>query len=258
MELKKAVRTAQTYAAPLLELKTWSQRTYRELVRIPSDPSYQSFNSFPLAADRQFLDIGANRGQTIASFRLYQATYPVLAFEPNPLLAERLRQQFAHSDLTTIHPFGLGFEDGVFDLYVPYYRGFMFDGLASFDWRSAHDWLSADTIYGFRERHLHIEKVQCQVRAWDAVETEPGLVKIDVQGYESNVLQGGLETIRRCRPIFLIENDAKRAHEPILFAEGYRRAAYRRGTVTLDRFGLVNTYYIPEEKAVDIEAAHTA
>ena len=147
--LKKVLRTAQTYAPHLLDAKAWTQRTVRQKLRIPSEASYRAFECFPLAPGDAFLDIGANRGQTIASIRLYKPVAPIVAFEPNLVLARRLTERYARDQNVTIHPFGLGLERGHFDLHVPYYRGFMFDGLASFDWAAAHDWLSEETIYGF-------------------------------------------------------------------------------------------------------------
>jgi FkbM family methyltransferase len=256
LDLKKAIRTVQTYAGPLVDAKAWTQRTVRRIFRIPSEASYKAFESFPLAPGQQILDIGANRGQTIASIRLYKAGAPVVAFEPNPIMARRLTERYAGDTNITIHPFGLGIESGHFELYVPYYRGFLFDGLASFDWTSAHEWLNEERIYGFNRRHLRIETLRCEVRCWDDLNTRPGLVKIDVQGFESNVLRGGIRTIRSHRPVFVIENDSKLAHESILLPEDYRRAAYENGRLTLDEIGAGNTFYIPAEKVGQIRAAY--
>ncbi|MCV7227511.1 FkbM family methyltransferase [Mycolicibacterium komossense] len=255
MELKKAVRTAQTYAAPLVDIKAWGQRELRRIRHSPSDSCYRAFEKLPVATGRQFLDIGANRGQTIDSFRLYQKATPILAFEPSAVLVRRLVKQYSEDPAVTIHPFGLGHENGHFDLFVPFYRGFMFDGLASFDYDSAHDWLNSEHIYGFKERHLKIEKIRCEVRIWDEVETSPDLVKIDVQGYEASVLRGGLQTIRNHRPTFLLENNSEFLHEDILFAEGYRRASYTNSRMILGELGAKNTFYFPEEKAEDIRAS---
>ena len=152
-----------------------------------------------------------------------------------------MRQRSKSDHNLTVHSFGLGAESGFFDLYIPYYRGFIFDGLASFDWASAQDWLNEERIYRFDRKHLTVEHVRCEVKRLEDMTTCPTLVKIDVQGFESNVLIGGLRTIRQHRPTFLIENDPEWNHEQILFPEGYRRAAYRDGRLELDAVGLGNT-----------------
>ena len=235
MIFKKIVRTAQTYAAPCVDAKAWTQRTVWRTLRIPSERSYKAFRSFPLRPVEEFLDIGANRGQTIVSMRIYKSVVQIVAFEPNPLLAHRLNERYLGDQNVTVHSFGLGSEPGYFDLHVPYYRGFMFDGLASFDEANAHGSLNEDMIYGFNNRYLKIETVRCEIRRWDDVETSPGLVKIDVEGFESNVLRGGIETIRRHRPVFVVENGSDCPHESILLAEDYRRASYEEGRFVLDQ-----------------------
>lgn len=62
---------------------------------------------------------------------------------------------------------------------------------------------------------------------------EVDLLKIDVEGYEENVLRGGIETVKRCRPVIVVEQKrdmAKRFGLPTLGAVhlllelGYRQA----------------------------------
>ncbi len=254
--MSKLLRTAQTYVPPLVDAKAWAQRTYRRTMRIPSETSYKAIARFPLEPGKAFVDIGANRGQTIESIRLYRGADPIVSFEPNPRLAQRLVQRYRSDRNLTVNAFGLGIEPGEFNLHVPSYRGFVFDGLASFEREAAQDWLNAERIYGFDPRLVTVETVRCEIRRWDDVDTSPGFVKIDVQGFESNVLRGGIETIRRHRPVFVIENDETRAHEAILFAEDYRRAAYDGTRFVLDRVGADNTFYIPADKAERILAAY--
>ena len=38
-------------------------------------------------------------------------------------------------------------------------------------------------------------------------------IKIDCEGYEENVLRGAMDTIRRCRPVVLVEQKREREHE---------------------------------------------
>ena len=109
-------------------------------LRIPSETSYKAIARFPLEPGKAFVDIGANRGQTIKSIRLYRAADPIVSFEPNPRLAQRLVQRYRSDRNLTVNAFGLGIEPGEFSLHVPSYRGFVFDGLASFEREAAQDW----------------------------------------------------------------------------------------------------------------------
>lgn len=222
---------------------------------MPAEPSYRAFEFVRPAEGLQFLDIGANRGQTIASFRLYDQSTPVVAFEPNSLLAARLNRTYSQDAVVTVHQFGLGADPGYFELWIPYYREFVFDGLASFSREQAENWLNSDRIYGFDKSRLRLERVLCEVRRWDDMPTRPGLVKIDVQGFESNVILGGLQTIEKYRPIFLIENDKSNSHESLLLPMDYRRAAFEDNRIVMDKTGFGSTFYVPSEKLDQIGEA---
>lgn len=254
---KKGVRTAQTYTPGLVDLKAAAQRSGRRLLRRPNEPVYRVFARFPFEPGTALLDVGANRGQTIASLRLYRADVEIEAFEPNPLLLPRLHALYGDDPHLAIRPFALGDADGSWPLFVPSYRGFVFDGLASLDRVAAESWLGPESLYHFDPRHLRVEEVTCQVRRWDDVETHPGLVKIDVEGSESKVIAGGLRTIERHRPVFIIEND-EMAHEPLLRRLGYRVADYVQGELVLDRPGWRNSLFVPEERAATLAAALAA
>lgn len=49
-------------------------------------------------------------------------------------------------------------------------------------------------------------------RTLDSFElTEVDLIKIDVEGWEHNVVKGGVETIRRCKPVMIVEQKPNNA-----------------------------------------------
>lgn len=252
--MKKALRTAQVFFPLLADIKPAFYRRLMRITRQPSESTYKIFARFPFPAGSQFLDIGANHGQTLDSFRLFQKQSPVVSFEPNPLLAGKLSKRFDTDPLVEIVACGLGEEDGEFTLHVPVYRGYVFDGLASFDRRAAENWLSHETIYGFDPAKLELRDVKCAVKRWDSFDTRPALVKIDVQGFEMHVLRGGGGTIERCRPIFIIENDADMLHWRFLENIGYRQIGYEKDALLLDKTSFRNTLYAPMEKVSDLSA----
>ncbi len=246
--MKKALRTLQVFFPALGDIKPALYRRWMRLTRQPSESTYKLFAKFPFAAGSQFLDVGANHGQTVDSFRIYNDSVPVLSFEPNPLLAAKLSTRLACDPRVEIAAFGLGEEEGRFTLFVPSYRGYIFDGLASFDRRAAESWLSDKTIYNFDPAKLELRQIECVTKRWDRLETRPALVKIDVQGFELNVLRGGSNTIDRHRPVFIIENDEPMAHWDYLRGKSYRQVGYEGGKLLVDRMSFRNTLYIPEEK----------
>lgn len=66
-----------------------------------------------------YLDLGANHGSTIRQFRQDNPGYFVVAFEPNPKLAERLRADFVGSEPgVQIMEYAVWILDGQLDFYL--------------------------------------------------------------------------------------------------------------------------------------------
>ena len=79
----------------------------------------------------------------------------------------------------------------------------------------------------------------CEVHALDELDLlQCDLLKVDVEGYEYMVLQGARETIKRCKPVVIMETDKRFARarysvpddaaEKYILAQGYRVAEHMR------------------------------
>ena len=101
---------------------------------------------------------------------------------------------------------GLGDACGTLPLFVPSYKGFAYDGLSSLDRNEAASWINEKTVFGFDPARLAIDTVACEISTLDAEGLAPSFIKLDVQGWESNVIQGGIETLRKYRPVLLVES----------------------------------------------------
>lgn len=104
----------------------------------------------------------------------------------------------------------------------------MFDGLASFKYKEAKDWLKS-RMWRYNENKLSIKKIESQVKKLDDFKLKPYFIKVDVQGFEMEVLQGAEETIRKYKPIFLIES-LKDEHKKFLRRYNYEFYYYSSNT----------------------------
>ena len=60
---------------------------------LPHDKSYKAFRHFIKSAPAGlFLDVGANDGISVLSFRKFDKDYRILSLEPNPLLEPALKK----------------------------------------------------------------------------------------------------------------------------------------------------------------------
>ncbi|MBT3071910.1 FkbM family methyltransferase [Rhodomicrobium sp. Az07] len=135
-----------------------------------------------------FLDIGANIGSYALNVAKLAPHSTVHAFEPNPIAIDYLERNIALNGVSNVrvHKFGLSREVASFPLY--------------------NDSLSQASIHkkGGTGRFLEIS-----VKPLDLVAEEEGidrvdLIKIDVEGHESAVLDGALRTFEKNKRLVVI------------------------------------------------------
>lgn len=226
----KILRTLQNHFPALAEAKNDYYHFIRSRLGAVHDREFGVVAQLPRGEDDLFLDVGANRGQSILAIRHYRRDARIISFEPNPLIFARLHRRFAATPGVTLHPFGLGPVAGHFPLFVPSYGKFPYDGCASFSEAAARDYFSDDTLFFFDPGRVSMRRHDCELRTLDSLGLSPRFIKIDVEGFEQGVLQGGLETLRRCRPALLLErNQGSASLDALLAPLGYQEMGWRDG-----------------------------
>ena len=199
----------------------------------------------------QILDVGANRGQSIVSIRVLFPDVEIHSFEANKLLLPVL-DELTRSLIpppVIVYPFGLSDAGGVFKLFIPSASGKIFWEEAS---TSLQYYEKPWVAEKFRQRGgLQLEEVSCELRIGDDLSLNPDLIKVDVEGAESCVLRGLIQTIKRRRPVIMVENSdwygvnevlEPLGYSPFLYIHEQNRFVPQIGTST-------NTFYIPVEDA---------
>ena len=134
------------------------------------------------------IDIGANLG--LFTFFMSRASKHVFAFEPNPYPLENLKDLVDSN--VTILPIALGNNDGPVEIKIPHHRK---------GWSSNGASLASKEINDGK-----ILNIQC--RKLDSLNIENiGLIKIDVEGFEIEVIRGAKDTILKNKPVMIIENE---------------------------------------------------
>ena len=134
------------------------------------------------------IDIGANLG--LFTFFMSRASKHVFAFEPNPYPLENLKDLVDSN--VTILPIALGNNDGPVEIKIPHHRK---------GWSSNGASLASKEINDGK-----IINIQC--RKLDSLNIENiGLIKIDVEGFEIEVIRGAKDTILKNKPVMIIENE---------------------------------------------------
>src|SRR6202790_1051822 len=149
-------------------------------------------NRFANSAENNFIDVGANIGYfSCLMSKLAGPSGKVLAIEPEPQNLKLLEQNIQLNRLTNmlVHPYDLGASEGsaMLGFYKPSNRG-------------RHSLLDRDAK----------SQIKVPVRTLDDIVRNSGtnvtswsLVKIDVEGYESSVIDGATETLPRIETLVM-------------------------------------------------------
>ena len=188
----------------------------------------------PFLANRERIsvDVGANQG--VYAYAMLPHSRAVHAFEPNPKLF-RMLSAWA-SARCVLHREALSNASGAAELLIPrgHSGGFSNQGAS----------LSAVKVSGDHR------KVSVQaVRLDDLALGDIGFMKVDVEGFELQVLEGAAETLRRDRPNLLIEMEER--HTGMALPDMVRTVC----AYGYDAFALVDGTLTPFGR-MDVEARH--
>jgi FkbM family methyltransferase len=237
-----ALRLAQTYLPFLRPLKFGAYNMGTRLFGWRVDPEFHLLSRVgPIS---EVIDIGGNWGQSICALQRAVSPRRIVSFEPNAVLAQRLKRRY-ESAAVQVHACGLSDADGTFDLFIPRYRNFVYDGLASLDENEARGWLNPETMARFDESKLTIERHPVQVRRLDDFGLNPQAIKIDVQGMEAAVIRGGLATITASRPVMIVETPSDEVVSLLEQAE-LKPYAYRDGRLSHGWRDAENTVFLTD------------
>jgi FkbM family methyltransferase len=213
------------------------------------------------------IEVGANMGiHTVPMARFLAGQgRTMLAFEPQPVIFQQLCANLALNGLMNVKalPFACGRQSGVVTIETS-------------DYRSPGNFGAAGVSPEAVAHNARSETVQC-VRVDDLVTDGPvGLIKVDVEGFEQQVLEGCERILARCRPLLYVENDRLENsasliqwlfdhdyrlwwHLPPLFnpenLRGVRQNAYP-GVVSLNMLGVHKSVAIPLKGMAEIVDAH--
>ncbi len=141
-------------------------------------------------------DVGANIGETTLNFaKKTGENGKIHSFEPDPINYISVEKNIRINDFNNIllNPFGLGNEEGKFKIYTVDENNRGMNRIVN----------STDNISNHRE--ITITRIDDYVKN-NNIKTI-NLIKIDVEGFEFNVLKGALEVLNKFHPILFIELD---------------------------------------------------
>lgn len=192
----KLILNNKTFNIPIIKLNGYNNLFMSEIWMVELlDQLVKNNND-----DKKFIDVGVNIGQTLLKLRSVSDQMKYIGFEPNPLCVFytneliKANDSLKKSDIT-LYPVGISTENEVLTLNL--YTENEMDS-------------SASIIEEFREHEIK-QKFNVPVFNTQTIDSSNdifngvGIIKIDVEGAELEVLNSFNKVIERERPYILIE-----------------------------------------------------
>jgi FkbM family methyltransferase len=158
----------------------------------------QILESLVRAGDR-VIDVGGNRG--VYAYKLWRLGADVDVFEPNPACVRVLKAWAARKPRARIYPVALSNRNGSANLHIPVdHDGVEHDASASIEHSAFEN--NRDEVVVLRTLD------SCGI-------DQVGLIKIDVEGHEHDVIEGAAITLNSMKPALLIEIEQRHNARPM-------------------------------------------
>ena len=141
------------------------------------------------------IDVGANRGQFTLACRLAKPGIPVVAFEPIPDEASTFRKVHGQATHVTLIESALGESRGIATLHLS--KSADSSSLLPIGQRQTEYFRDTAEVGTIK---VPIQRLDDLSAHWRGRSSQ--LLKLDVQGYELNVLRGSVQTLGSCKYVY--------------------------------------------------------
>ncbi len=203
---------------------------------LPMEAEYEIVKLIPKEEGGIILDIGAHRGESARSFRIYEKNAPILSIEANPdhkQYLERLKKRLGNFDYKIACASD---NNEVLSIYTPHYENIALTQCTSVSQEESRAIFKKRSLLKDLDKKLSFISNETKGIILDSLILNPFLIKVDVEGGEKQVLAGLKLTIARTHPVLIIENNNYEELIKILEPEGYKPYVFDKKKKLLDEF----------------------
>lgn len=213
-------------------------------------PHEDDFYAFCGIQEGLFLDLGANIGQSALSVSCVNKRLKIFSIEANPACESALKiTQKILGNKYRYRIVGVGSHSGTMDFFVPFRSSRMLLEEGSFDRDSLHSPASVGRL-GREGLDYSIKTIPVSVVSVDSLNVAPVVVKMDLQGYEFEALVGMTETIKKYKPLVMMEvcHQFQEILE-LMAGHGYKAAYWKDGNFVdvSDVENPLNVFFLQEK-----------
>ena len=191
---------------PILNLLIYNNIRYFKFL-LPHEKDYLGMKKIcKNRVNEAIIDVGANLGISTMGFRQMGFKNKIFIFEPNPEIFKKylvpIKKKYKNITLKNI---ALGHKNESKELFTPYYKKKPVHYFGSFDKKYIIN--SIKITFPKLINQIKFKKKIIKISKFDDLnlKCKPHFIKIDVEGYDHYVVEGLTKTIKKYKPIFLIE-----------------------------------------------------
>ena len=213
-------------------LDSFIQKSTKPIIDYLQPVEFECFNSFSnkfsfVPNDEEiYLDIGAYSGDTILKFinSTPRGNYKAIhAFEPNPAILPFLNEKTTWIPNLTVHQLALSNKESSIS--------FLKENMGS--------------RFATNDEKINKQTIEVKACTLDSVIEDATLIKIDVEGFESEVIEGASKLIKKARPHLVVDtyhhaNDALKIFDTVMSIHNYKYIGWRM------THHFLNTFYFSD------------
>ena len=207
---------------------------------------------------RPIIDIGANDGISYKSIRNFLKKKLIISFEPLVSKFNELKNLKNKDKNYIIYKYGLSDKISKnINLYVPYYKKYELTPFSGVNKKSVISRLKESLFVKNLLNKINFKIASIKIKKLDDFNFKPDLIKIDVEGHEYECILGSLKTIKKNKPILIIEYNKKINIKILKILKKFKYNAYfyNNNDDTIKKYDgrkVFNIIYITDDKKIYI------
>lgn len=184
------------------------------------------------------LDIGANDGMSYSIIRKFSRLTKIISFEPNNSNYRNLKKIEKKDKNFKCKKLALSNKNEKKYFYTPYFKKYALTQISGISKTGVKERLKKSLYVKNLLKKITIKKETLNTFKLDKFNYNPLFVKIDIEGHEFECIKGSMKTIKRSKPILMVEYDKKICDKIFMLLKkyDYKKFIFNKNTKKIDNF----------------------
>ena len=209
-----------------------------------------------LEKKKVILDIGGNDGMSYHAIRKFIKGIKIISFEPIYHNFIKLKKIEKKDSLYKAYDLAISNKNSKSNLIIPFFKKYALTQLASLDIKGVKNRLKSSLFQKNLIKKISYKNTTIISRKLDFFNLKPAFIKIDIEGHEYECILGGLKTIKKFKPIIMVEYDAIICDKifKILKKYNYKKYFFNKKNNKIQKHkneNIFNIFFIPKKIKYD-------